>query len=34
MLHHILAVSERAMKAGFDGDRLELTSEMFDPALQ
>ena len=34
MLHHILAVTEKIMKAGFDGDRLVLTADMFDRSLQ
>jgi len=34
MLHHILAAAEHRMKAGFDGERLVLSSGMFDPSLQ
>lgn len=34
MLHHILALVERKMKAGFDGERLVLRTDMFDPSLQ
>ena len=33
-LHHILVAVERQMKFGFNGDRLVLTSTMFDRVLQ